>query len=72
MCVCRCVQQVKDVASHWDAMAKLVRERVNWVMSNVPPSVRGWNVLAAFIVKRSRCQHYMPCLILTITCVCCF
>ena len=46
------MQQVTDVVHHWDAMAALVRERVVWVMNNVPPSVRGWNVLAAFILKR--------------------
>jgi len=53
-CVC-CVyiQQVVDVVHHWDAMVALVRRRADWVMANVPSSVRGWNVLAAFIVKRS-------------------
>jgi len=52
-----CMQQVVDVVHHWDAMAALVRKRVNWLMDNVPPSVRGWNVLAAFIVKRSMHCH---------------
>jgi len=39
---------------HWDAMAALVHERLEWVMKKLPPSVHGWNVLAAFIVKRGR------------------
>jgi len=45
---------VKDIVHHWDTMAALVRKRVEWVMNNLPLSVCGWNVLAAFIVKRSR------------------
>jgi len=47
------IQQVVDVVHHWDAMAALVSKRVGWVMDKIPPSVRGWNVLAAFIIKRS-------------------
>lgn len=46
--------QVMDVVHHWDGMAALVRKRVEWLMNTLPPSVRGWNVLAAFIVKRSQ------------------
>jgi double-stranded RNA-specific adenosine deaminase len=40
-----------EKALHWDKMAALVHNRVSWVMSCVPEQVRGWNVLAAFIVK---------------------
>jgi len=54
-----CVQQVVDVVHHWDAMANLVRKSVDWVMASVPPPVRGYNVLAAFIIKRSMNHHFM-------------
>jgi len=46
-----------DVVHHWDAMAALVRKHAQWLMNNVLPSLRGWNVLAAFIVKRSMSEH---------------
>jgi len=53
-----CIQQMVDVVHHWDAMADLVRKRVDWLMANVPMSVRGWDVLAAFVIKRSIYQKY--------------
>jgi len=48
-----CMQQVVDVVHHWDAMASLVRRHVDGLLVNVPLSAHRWNVLAAFIIKRS-------------------